>query len=211
VTNPVPGHRVTTPYGKKGSWAAGYHTGDDYAAPAGTPVVAAASGSVVRNGRDQAYGWYVEIQTGQVRHRYCHLREPSSAKYGQEVAAGQRIGSVGSTGNSTGPHLHYEERLPPYGYNQHRRPQYNQQDQEEDDMAAEDVWKYPVEDDFGGQFSAETYLRRVPRIADEVISRRLTLPDGTEADLWTVLVDTLTRVKRIEEQLDPHRAERGTP
>jgi murein DD-endopeptidase MepM/ murein hydrolase activator NlpD len=125
MTNPCPGYTITTPFGKPGSWAAGYHTGDDYAAPTGARVVAAAAGSVVANRWDASYGWYVELDSAGVRHRYCHLAQQSSARIGTAFGAGQQVGQVGSTGNSTGPHLHYEERVSPYGYHNHRRPQYN--------------------------------------------------------------------------------------
>ena len=125
MTNPCPGHSVTTPYGKPGGWAAGYHTGADYACGAGTPIVAATAGVVVSNAWNDDYGNYVQIETSGIRHRYCHLREPSPLNIGQHVSEGQHIGNAGSTGNSTGPHLHYEERFDPYGYWEHREPQFN--------------------------------------------------------------------------------------
>jgi len=146
MSSPLPaGYGITTPFGKPGSWAAGYHTGDDYAAPTGTPVLATAAGSVVANRWDDSYGWMIELDTGGVRHRYCHLAHQAPGRYGDRIDAGQHIGSVGSTGNSTGPHLHYEERIAPYGYYDHRHPQLNQAgspptpppDQGDDDMTPE--------------------------------------------------------------------------
>ena len=125
--NPVPGYSITTPFGKPGSWAAGYHTGDDYAAPTGTKVVATRGGVVKSSGWSgwgSAYGLHVVIETNGVRHGYAHL-SASKVSAGQTVAQGQQIGNVGSTGNSTGPHLHYEERVSPFGYSNHRNPEFN--------------------------------------------------------------------------------------
>ncbi|MET8684857.1 LysM peptidoglycan-binding domain-containing protein [Streptomyces sp. NPDC004732] len=98
-----------TPFGKPGPmWSSGYHTGLDFPAPQGTKVVAASSGTVVKTGWAGAYGMLVEIrhQDGKVS-RYAHLSAISIGQ-GQTVTAGQQIGNVGSTGNSTGPHLHFE-------------------------------------------------------------------------------------------------------
>jgi hypothetical protein len=125
--NPVPGYKITTPFGKPGSWAAGYHTGDDYASPTGTKVVATRAGVVKAKSWSywgSAYGLHVVIETNGVRHLYAHL-SAASVSVGQTVAKGQKVGAVGSTGNSTGPHLHYEERVSPYGYSNHRNPQFN--------------------------------------------------------------------------------------
>ncbi|CAF1200388.1 unnamed protein product [Didymodactylos carnosus] len=122
---PVPGKTVTTPFGKKGSWAAGYHTGDDYACPTGTRVVAAASGTVKDVNWGAAYGIHVVIESSdKVRHLYGHLSK-KSVKPGQQIKAGQEIGKSGNTGRSTGPHLHYEERVSPYAYANHRKPTLN--------------------------------------------------------------------------------------
>ncbi len=127
AAGPVPGHRITTPFGRAGSWAAGYHTGDDYAAPTGTRVVATRAGRVVHAGTGgwgAAYGIHVIVETGRVRHLYAHLSR-TSVRAGASVGAGQELGRVGSTGRSTGPHLHYEERTSPFGYYDHRRPVLN--------------------------------------------------------------------------------------
>lgn len=128
MASPCPGYKVTTPFGKKGKWAAGYHTGDDYAAPKGTRVNATQDGVVKHvgwGGYGKAYGAHIIIQhDDKVRTLYAHLSR-TRVKVGQKVRAGDHIGDVGSTGNSTGPHLHYEERVSPYGYNNHRKPQFN--------------------------------------------------------------------------------------
>ncbi|MEU3599679.1 peptidoglycan DD-metalloendopeptidase family protein [Streptomyces sp. NPDC006798] len=98
-----------TAFGTKGSmWASGQHTGTDFPAPQGTPVVAAGAGKVVETGWAGAYGQSVVIEhDGGVRTRYAHL-SAIGVSVGQTVQAGDAIGAVGSTGNSTGPHLHLE-------------------------------------------------------------------------------------------------------
>lgn len=84
------------------------HRGIDYAAPTGTPVYAAGDGKVVRAGYTSANGNYVVIQHGQkYQTKYLHLHK-RKVKKGQTVRQGQTIGTVGSTGLATGPHLHYE-------------------------------------------------------------------------------------------------------
>lgn len=108
VSSPVPGHTVTTSYHRKGPhWSLGYHTGADYAAAKGTSCVAVVSGSV-RAGQDGSFGNYLVLRSGGFDYWYCHLshRYVSSGA----VRAGQRVAQVGSTGNATGPHLHFEKR-----------------------------------------------------------------------------------------------------
>ncbi|MFF3672383.1 peptidoglycan DD-metalloendopeptidase family protein [Streptomyces sp. NPDC002120] len=105
---PVAG-AVGTPFGKPGAmWSSGYHTGTDFPVPQGTKVAAAGSGKVIKTGWGGAYGMMVEIQHADgIVSRYCHL-SAIGVGTGAEVKAGQQIGNVGSTGNSTGPHLHLE-------------------------------------------------------------------------------------------------------
>lgn len=128
MASPCPGYKRTTPFGKPGPWGAGYHTGDDYAAPLGARVNATEAGVVKHvgwGGSGLAYGAHIVIQhEGKIRSLYAHLSR-TRVKVGQKVEAGDYIGNVGSTGNSTGPHLHYEERVSPYGYKNHRKPQFN--------------------------------------------------------------------------------------
>lgn len=84
------------------------HNGTDYAAPRGTPVFAAGDGRVIKAGYSKANGNYVFIQHGErYTTRYLHLNK-RRVKNGQNVVQGQVIGTVGSTGAATGPHLHYE-------------------------------------------------------------------------------------------------------
>lgn len=109
VASPVPGQGVTTPYGKKGPhWRLGRHTGADYAAPKGKPCVAVRDGSIVRSGHDGSFGDFLVLRVGGFDFYYCHLSEQTVK--GGSVKAGQKVGEVGSTGNATGPHLHFEKR-----------------------------------------------------------------------------------------------------
>lgn len=122
ATNPVPGKKITTPYGKPGRlWKTGYHVGADYAAPSGTPIVAVKDGKVLeaKNGTTwgAAYGIAAVIDHGDgLRAIYAHMSK-IEVKAGDTVKEGQKIGEIGSTGNSTGPHLHLEVRVSPWKYN----------------------------------------------------------------------------------------------
>jgi murein DD-endopeptidase MepM/ murein hydrolase activator NlpD len=88
-----------------------FHEGIDFPADTGTPVVAAAGGKVVVAGRHPQYGRMVEIDHGNgLITRYAHASQ-LNVKAGDLVVRGQRVATVGSTGRSTGPHLHFEVRL----------------------------------------------------------------------------------------------------
>jgi murein DD-endopeptidase MepM/ murein hydrolase activator NlpD len=88
-----------------------FHEGQDIDADHGAPVMAAGSGRVITAGRQRGYGNVVYIDHGAgLSTRYGHLSQINVA-VGQTVARGQKIGLVGSTGRSTGPHLHYEVRI----------------------------------------------------------------------------------------------------
>jgi murein DD-endopeptidase MepM/ murein hydrolase activator NlpD len=103
-----------TPYRKAGSaWSKGYHTGVDFPVPTGTSVKAVAAGKVVTSGWGGSFGYQVVIRHADGRYtQYAHL-SAISVKSGQSVGPGQRIGRSGSTGNSSGPHLHFEVRTGP--------------------------------------------------------------------------------------------------
>ncbi|MEW2071157.1 peptidoglycan DD-metalloendopeptidase family protein [Streptomyces sp. NPDC007346] len=104
-----------TAYRQAGSWSSGYHTGVDFPVPTGTPVKAVAPGRVVSAGWAGAYGYEVVVRHEDGKYsQYAHL-SALNVKEGQPVSGGQRIARSGSTGNSTGPHLHFEVRLGP-GY-----------------------------------------------------------------------------------------------
>ena len=84
------------------------HEGIDVSAPMGAPIIAPASGTVVKVGRENGYGNVVEIDHGNgIVTRYAHCSR-IDVRHGQRVTRGQSIAAVGSTGLSTGPHLHYE-------------------------------------------------------------------------------------------------------
>lgn len=90
---------------------AAMHSGLDFRAPHGSPIFAAAAGTVVFAGRKGGYGNTVEIDHGAgMITRYAHMAR-FSTHVGAEVPAGTHIGAIGSTGRSTGPHLHFEVRI----------------------------------------------------------------------------------------------------
>lgn len=124
IPSPVPGKTVTYRYGiVDPRYAAGYHTGDDYAAPTGTKVVAVLPGKIVwSNNTGGAYGTWIGLRANNGRdYVYCHL-SLRSVSTGATVTAGQKLGEVGATGNVTGPHLHFEDRPHGGGYGNVRKP-----------------------------------------------------------------------------------------
>ena len=91
--------------------APAFHAGLDFKGPVGAPIFAAARGRVAFVGQRSGYGNCVEIDHGNgLLTRYAHM-SGFRAHAGEAVAAGQLIGLIGSTGRSTGPHLHFEVRL----------------------------------------------------------------------------------------------------
>lgn len=116
VSTPVSGVSPSTAYRASGSsWSSGYHTGVDFPVSTGTTVKAVANGKVVSAGWSGAYGYEVVLRHDDGKYsQYAHL-SAISVRSGQDVNAAQRIGRSGSTGNSTGPHLHFEVRTGP-GY-----------------------------------------------------------------------------------------------
>ncbi|GGX70793.1 peptidase [Streptomyces minutiscleroticus] len=108
---PISGSYVSTGYRTGGSvWSSGTHTGVDFHAASGTSVHAVGSGTVVEAGWGGAYGNNIVIKMNDGTYtQYGHLSS-IGVSVGQQVTPGQRIGLSGSTGNSTGPHLHFEAR-----------------------------------------------------------------------------------------------------
>ena len=114
---PVENPNVTTQYRASGaSWSSGYHTGSDFQAASGTSVRSIGPGTVVSAGWSGSYGNEVVIQHSDGMYsQYAHLSS-LEVSAGQTVTGGQQLGLSGSTGNSTGPHLHFEVRTgPSYG------------------------------------------------------------------------------------------------
>lgn len=108
------GGRMSSSVGPRTHPVFGYrscHTGQDIAAPTGTPVRASADGRVITSGSGGAYGNSIMlVHSGGLTTFYAHLSS-KSVQVGQEIKAGDQVGTVGSTGWSTGPHLHYETRV----------------------------------------------------------------------------------------------------
>jgi murein DD-endopeptidase MepM/ murein hydrolase activator NlpD len=95
------------------NWSRGYHTGVDFPVPTGTSVTSVTEGTVVSAGWAGSFGYEVIVRHPDGIHsQYAHL-SAISVSAGQPVSTGQRLGRSGSTGNSTGPHLHFEIRTGP--------------------------------------------------------------------------------------------------
>ena len=103
-------YRLTGTFGESSSLWANTHTGLDFAAPSGTPIMSVANGVVTSTAYDGAYGnrTIITLEDG-TEIWYCH-QTSFAVSPGDTVTGGQVIGTVGSTGNSTGPHLHLEVR-----------------------------------------------------------------------------------------------------
>jgi murein DD-endopeptidase MepM/ murein hydrolase activator NlpD len=113
MKTPIDGARLSSGFGRRRHPILKYtkmHRGIDFAAPTGTPIYAAGNGRVVLAGRNGAYGKYIKIRhNNRYSTAYAHLsRFRKGVRKGKRVRQGQVIGYVGSTGRSTGPHLHYE-------------------------------------------------------------------------------------------------------
>ena len=113
MKTPINGARLSSSFGLRKHPILGYnklHQGTDFAAPKGTPVMASGSGTVEMASWNGAYGKYVRIRHNSTyKTAYAHLsRFGKKIRRGAKVQQGQIIGYVGSTGRSTGPHLHYE-------------------------------------------------------------------------------------------------------
>ncbi|WP_135466985.1 M23 family metallopeptidase [Crenalkalicoccus roseus] len=116
LRTPLDGARLTSGFGMRRHPVLGFsrmHHGVDFAAPAGTPVYAAADGVVVEAGWRGGYGRIIRLRhAGGTHTLYAHLSGfAPGLRPGKQVRQGEMIGRVGSTGTSTGPHLHYEVHL----------------------------------------------------------------------------------------------------
>lgn len=102
---PLSNNKITSPYGTR---SRGFHSGIDLVAKTGTPVYASAGGKVVLSSWYYGYGNCIVVDHGNgLKTRYAHL-SGFNVKVGDTVSRGQQIGRSGNTGNSTGPHLHFE-------------------------------------------------------------------------------------------------------
>ena len=113
LRTPVDGARLSSGFGMRLHPIAGYsrmHQGIDFAAPSGTPIKAAGDGVIEVAGRNGGYGNYIRIRhNSEHKTAYAHMKKfASGIRVGARVRQGQTIGYVGTTGSSTGPHLHYE-------------------------------------------------------------------------------------------------------
>ncbi|MCT4354506.1 M23 family metallopeptidase [Streptomyces sp. Je 1-79] len=118
---PVGGYTLSASFNQGGAMWAHKHSGQDFAVPVGTPVKAAGAGTVVKAGPNgggdgPAYGNAIVVKHANGKYsQYAHLSK-INVHIGQKVGAGQKIALSGNTGNSSGPHLHFEIRTTPnYG------------------------------------------------------------------------------------------------
>ncbi|MAQ71323.1 MAG: peptidase M23 [Alphaproteobacteria bacterium] len=116
LSTPVDGARMSSGFGMRHHPVLGYskmHKGTDFAAPTGTPIYAAGDGVIEKASRFGAYGNYVRIRhNDNIKTAYAHMsRFGKDVKSGSTVKQGEVIGYIGTTGRSTGPHLHYEVLL----------------------------------------------------------------------------------------------------
>ena len=113
MKTPIDGARLSSGFGMRKHPVLGYnkmHKGVDFAAPTGTPIYAAGDGVISYKGRKGGYGNYISIRhNGRLSTAYAHMHKFAKGMgTGKRVKQGQVIGYVGTTGRSTGPHLHYE-------------------------------------------------------------------------------------------------------
>ncbi|WAP68791.1 M23 family metallopeptidase [Jiella pelagia] len=113
LERPMPARAISSTFGVRADPFLGrsaFHSGIDFAEPRGSDVRATAPGRVIKAGRFGGYGNMVEIDHGDgITTRYGHMSK-IAVEVGQTIGRGERVGAVGSTGRSTGPHLHYEVR-----------------------------------------------------------------------------------------------------
>lgn len=186
--NPVP-QPIGTRYGVPGNhWALKYHTGVDYLSPNGTTAIAVLPGTVIYagwNGWGRAYGLTVILEhtTGGIKYRalYAHLKT-TLVKTGDKVSAGQPVAKTNNTGNTTGPHLHYEVRHYPYRYGDDVNPSILT-----DKVPTVTTPKPGTVTVFDVSFWAQArerwYTPWAPRAAD-IIREIRGAEDGSEASVW---------------------------
>lgn len=107
---PVRGYRLTGRFGDSSALWRSQHTGLDLAVPSGTPIRSIGAGTVTAAGWDGRYGYTTVVRLGDGTEVWYSHQRAITVAVGDRVSTGQRIGSVGMTGNVTGPHLHLEIR-----------------------------------------------------------------------------------------------------
>ncbi|GAA3301452.1 M23 family metallopeptidase [Streptomyces cinereospinus] len=106
---PTSSYTLTSTFGQAGAlWSSGYHTGLDFAAPAGTPIKAVHSGTITEAGWNGSYGYKTVLTLDDGTEIWYAHQSSIGVSVGQQVTTGEVIGRVGSTGNVTGAHLHLE-------------------------------------------------------------------------------------------------------
>lgn len=116
--------RITQHWGRRNErYSLGYHTGTDFAAPIGTRVRAPRTGRVIEASYSLDYGNYVIMKDWMGRKAYlvAHLSK-RSVRVGQKVVRGQTLGYTGNSGNSSGPHVHAEQRRVPFKFIDNEKP-----------------------------------------------------------------------------------------
>ncbi|MEG0979495.1 MAG: M23 family metallopeptidase [Oscillospiraceae bacterium] len=120
ITNPLPMGKISSSFGFRNdpiTGKYGFHSGLDIAAKSGSRIAAAYSGKVMQTGKNSIAGNFVALEHGGgLVTFYCHCSEILAAD-GENIRAGETIAKVGSTGYSTGPHLHFEIRINGVKYN----------------------------------------------------------------------------------------------
>lgn len=114
MASPIAKGKITTKYKKEGKmWSKGYHTGVDFSVVSGTNVLAAANGQITTANWGKSYGLQlvqeISLHSKKAWVIYAHL-STTCVQPGDKVVKGQHIGTSGNTGNSSGPHLHFEVR-----------------------------------------------------------------------------------------------------
>lgn len=183
MVTPVPNHSVGTPYGKRGSyWSCdedendnGVHTGVDYPAPSGTPVVAARGGTARYCSHGAAFGnWQLEVVCADgTRDFYAHM-SGRTVKDGATVQTGQQVGTVGASGNVTGPHLHFERHKVASGgwsCSVHTDPQPSIAFGSDEMELGDSIALWSPEDNKGGQTTVGKTLNQARGYAEDAYRR----------------------------------------
>lgn len=186
---PVPGYTIDTPYDARGSWWScdedadgnGRHTGCDYPAPHGTPVHAARGGTVHYCNHGSAFGnRQLEILPGDgTRDFYAHMSE-RWVPDGTTVKPGDRVGSVGSSGNTTGPHLHFERHAVQSGgwscaVVRDPKPSIDYASEEEDMELSDEIALWSPEDNPGGKTTVGKTLNQARGYSEDAYRRLVNL------------------------------------